>query len=82
MAAFGVSLAADSITSLWRPTANSKGDRGACARRRQTVAAPMVGGLFSATLLTLLIIPAIYMVWKGVGLKREIRLAFRSVVAK
>jgi Cu(I)/Ag(I) efflux system membrane protein CusA/SilA len=41
----------------------------------QRIAAPMVGGLISATVLTLLIIPAIYMVWKSIGLKREIRSA-------
>jgi Cu(I)/Ag(I) efflux system membrane protein CusA/SilA len=40
----------------------------------QRIAAPMVGGLLSATVLTLLIIPAIYMVWKGFLLRREIRL--------
>jgi len=39
----------------------------------QRIAAPMVGGLVSATVLTLLIIPAIYMVWKGFLLKRELR---------
>ena len=39
----------------------------------QRIAAPMVGGLISATILTLLIIPAIYMVWKGFVLRREIR---------
>jgi Cu(I)/Ag(I) efflux system membrane protein CusA/SilA len=42
----------------------------------QRIAAPMVGGLVSATVLTLLIIPAIYMVWKGFLLKREIRLSY------
>jgi len=31
----------------------------------QRIAAPMVGGLVSSTILTLLIIPAIYIVWKG-----------------
>jgi Cu(I)/Ag(I) efflux system membrane protein CusA/SilA len=41
----------------------------------QRIAAPMVGGLLSATVLTLLIIPAIYMVWKGFLLKRELRQA-------
>jgi Cu(I)/Ag(I) efflux system membrane protein CusA/SilA len=40
----------------------------------QRIAAPMVGGLLSATVLTLLILPAIYMVWKSFGLKRQIRL--------
>ena len=32
-----------------------------------------MGGLISATLLTLLILPAIYMIWKGIPLRREIR---------
>ncbi len=44
----------------------------------QRIAAPMVGGLTSATVLTLLIIPAIYMVWKGFLLKREIRRELRQ----
>ena len=39
---------------------------------------PMVGGLLSATVLTLLIIPAIYMIWKGRGLRRRIVEEFRS----
>ncbi|MFQ5719767.1 MAG: efflux RND transporter permease subunit, partial [Acidobacteriota bacterium] len=39
----------------------------------QRIAAPMVGGLISSTILTLLIIPAIYMVWRSAGLRREIR---------
>jgi Cu(I)/Ag(I) efflux system membrane protein CusA/SilA len=43
----------------------------------QRIAAPMVGGLISATVLTLLIIPAIYMTWKSFGLRREIRRAYR-----
>jgi Cu(I)/Ag(I) efflux system membrane protein CusA/SilA len=47
----------------------------------QRIAAPMVGGLVSATILTLLIIPAIYMVWKGFLLKREIRRSFRERAA-
>ncbi len=47
----------------------------------QRIAAPMVGGLVSATVLTLLIIPAIYMVWKGFLLKREIRHEYRQRAA-
>jgi len=47
----------------------------------QRIAAPMVGGLLSATVLTLLIIPAIYMVWKGFILKREIRQSFNERAA-
>ena len=32
------------------------------------IAAPMVGGMFSATVLTLAVVPAIYAIWKGLGL--------------
>ena len=39
----------------------------------QRIAAPMVGGLVSAAVLTLLVLPAIYMVWKGFGIRRELR---------
>jgi len=39
----------------------------------QRIAAPMVGGLLSATVLTLLIIPAVYMMWKSRQLRRELR---------
>ena len=39
----------------------------------QRIAAPMVGGLVSATVLTLLIIPAVYMVWKSFEVRRGIR---------
>ena len=39
----------------------------------QRIAAPMVGGLLSATVLTLIILPAIYMLWRGWTLRREIR---------
>ncbi|MFQ5466144.1 MAG: efflux RND transporter permease subunit, partial [Thermodesulfobacteriota bacterium] len=35
------------------------------------IAAPMVGGMATATLLTLLVIPVIYALWKGVGLGRK-----------
>ena len=34
------------------------------------IAAPMVGGMVSATILTLLVVPAIYGLWKGWKLKR------------
>ena len=33
------------------------------------IAAPIVGGMISATLLTLLVIPVIYAFWKGRGFK-------------
>jgi Cu(I)/Ag(I) efflux system membrane protein CusA/SilA len=34
------------------------------------VAAPMVGGLVTSTILTLIIIPAIYEIWRGRGLSK------------
>ncbi|SDK41108.1 efflux RND transporter permease subunit [Microbulbifer yueqingensis] len=36
----------------------------------QRIAAPMVGGMVSAMLLTLLVLPAVYRLWKGRGLAR------------
>jgi Cu(I)/Ag(I) efflux system membrane protein CusA/SilA len=35
------------------------------------IAAPMVGGMVSATLLTLVVIPAIFLLWKSRGLKND-----------
>ena len=35
------------------------------------IAAPMVGGLVTSTILTLVIIPAIYAIWKGRGLAQH-----------
>ena len=35
------------------------------------IAAPMVGGMVSATLLTLVIIPAVFLMWKKRGLKKD-----------
>ena len=35
----------------------------------QRIAAPMVGGMISATILTLVVIPAIFLLWKSYGLK-------------
>ena len=34
------------------------------------IAAPMVGGMISATLLTLLVVPAVYFLWKSQGLQK------------
>jgi len=34
------------------------------------IAAPMVGGMVSSTILTLLVIPAVYIIWKGWKLKK------------
>jgi len=39
------------------------------------IAAPMVGGMVSSTLLTLIVIPAVYSLWK----EREVRIASRAV---
>ncbi|VAW50359.1 Cobalt-zinc-cadmium resistance protein CzcA; Cation efflux system protein CusA [hydrothermal vent metagenome] len=33
------------------------------------IAAPMVGGMVSATILTLVVIPAVFLIWKSMGLK-------------
>jgi len=35
------------------------------------IAAPMVGGMVSATLLTLVVIPAVFLIWKQHGLKHD-----------
>ena len=44
---------------------------GAGADTMRRIAAPMVGGMVSSTVLTLIVIPAIYGVWKGRGLKNQ-----------
>jgi len=35
------------------------------------IAAPMVGGMVSATILTLVVIPAVFLIWKSMGLKKS-----------
>ena len=35
------------------------------------IAAPMVGGMISATVLTLVVIPAVFLLWKSIGLKQQ-----------
>ncbi len=37
----------------------------------QRIAAPMIGGVITSTILTLIIYPAIYMVWRGRGLQKQ-----------
>jgi Cu(I)/Ag(I) efflux system membrane protein CusA/SilA len=39
------------------------------------IAAPMVGGLVSSTLLTLIVLPAIYLLWKRFSLRKEFPLS-------
>jgi Cu(I)/Ag(I) efflux system membrane protein CusA/SilA len=45
------------------------GGTGATVMKR--IAAPMVGGMVSATLLTLLVVPALYALWREARLRRE-----------
>lgn len=44
---------------------------GTGSQAMKRIAAPMVGGMISSTLLTLLLIPVIYVIWKGYYLKKE-----------
>jgi Cu(I)/Ag(I) efflux system membrane protein CusA/SilA len=39
----------------------------------QRIAVPMIGGMVSSTILTLIVIPAVYALAKGIGLERESR---------
>jgi Cu(I)/Ag(I) efflux system membrane protein CusA/SilA len=39
----------------------------------QRIAAPMVGGIVSATLLTLVVIPAVFLIWQEIVIRRENR---------
>jgi Cu(I)/Ag(I) efflux system membrane protein CusA/SilA len=48
---------------------------GAGATVMRRIAAPMVGGMLSATVLTLLVIPAIYSLWQEAALRSEARSA-------
>jgi Cu(I)/Ag(I) efflux system membrane protein CusA/SilA len=41
----------------------------------QRIAVPMIGGMVSSTILTLIVIPAVYALVKGFGLERESRVA-------
>ncbi|MDH3599158.1 MAG: CusA/CzcA family heavy metal efflux RND transporter, partial [Candidatus Tectomicrobia bacterium] len=51
---------------------------GTGAQVMQRIASPMVGGLVSAAILTLIVIPAIFTIWKGWGLQRDKRSRVRS----
>jgi Cu(I)/Ag(I) efflux system membrane protein CusA/SilA len=52
---------------------------GAGASVMKRIAAPMVGGMVSSTVLTLIVIPAIYSLWKEALLRREEALALAPV---
>jgi Cu(I)/Ag(I) efflux system membrane protein CusA/SilA len=52
--------------------------RGAGAQVMQRIASPMVGGLVSAAILTLIVIPAIFTIWKGWELQRDQRSRVQS----
>jgi Cu(I)/Ag(I) efflux system membrane protein CusA/SilA len=44
---------------------------GAGADVMKRIAAPMVGGVITSTVLTLIIYPAIYMIWRGREFRQE-----------
>ncbi len=44
---------------------------GTGADTMKRIAAPLIGGLLSAVLLTLVILPAIYTIWKGFEVRRR-----------
>jgi Cu(I)/Ag(I) efflux system membrane protein CusA/SilA len=46
-------------------------DEGVGADVAKRIAAPMWGGLVSLTALTLLVVPAIYVIWRGLELRRS-----------
>jgi Cu(I)/Ag(I) efflux system membrane protein CusA/SilA len=52
---------------------------GAGASVMKRIAAPMVGGMVSSTVLTLIVIPAIYSLWKEALLRREKARALATV---
>ena len=44
----------------------------------QRIAAPMIGGMATATILTLFVIPSIFVIWKRIGLRKTNRLMANS----
>ena len=45
--------------------------QGSGADVTKRIAAPMIGGMVTTLILTLLVIPAIYILWRGWGLKQK-----------
>jgi Cu(I)/Ag(I) efflux system membrane protein CusA/SilA len=54
---------------------------GAGASVMRRIAAPMIGGMVTTTILTLLVIPALYSLWKEYVLQRELRHGDAAAVA-
>jgi copper/silver efflux system protein len=47
-------------------------NHGTGAEVMQRIAAPMIGGMISSTLLTLIVIPAIYAAVKGIAIRKSV----------
>ena len=56
-------------------------DTGVGSDVAKRIAAPMWGGLVSLTLLTLFVIPAVYVVWRSFALRRDAKHAAKPLVA-
>jgi Cu(I)/Ag(I) efflux system membrane protein CusA/SilA len=56
-------------------------DKGVGADVAKRIAAPMWGGLVSLTALTLLVVPAVYVIWRSFGLDRAVRNADVAPIA-
>lgn len=61
-------MTATAITAGLLPLLFGHGAGGTVMRR---IAAPMIGGMVSSTVLTLIVIPAIYSLWKGYQVRRD-----------
>ena len=60
-------MTATAITAGLLPIMLGSGTGSEVMRR---IAAPMVGGMISTTILTLTVIPAVYLIWKSLKLKK------------
>jgi Cu(I)/Ag(I) efflux system membrane protein CusA/SilA len=54
---------------------------GAGSEVMQRIAAPMIGGIVSATVLTLVVIPAVYLIWKGWVISQSAKTSDRAVAS-
>lgn len=64
-----IMMTATAITAGLLPIMLGSGTGSEVMRR---IAAPMVGGMLSATALTLVVIPAVYFIWKALAIKKSI----------